>query len=400
MFLRYSEDTRGLSVYEIAKGLTDKGIEVSVVAPGYPKIPAEETIQGIKVHRFSYFFPRKYERLAYRAGMPSNLKTSYLARIQIPLLGLSFLIKAFRKSKGMDVLHAQWILSGLIAVIVGKLRKIPTFLTVRRIVSENGIMKHVNKYVLKNIDHVYFNSTYTQEKCLELVTPKRYSVARPTVNMEKFKPGLNTDILRQKYHLDKNTKVIISVGLLVEKKGFNYLIEAMKEINQHHKAILIIAGEGTERKKLEQQVEKRGLKDKVFLPGQIDGKEMPLYFNMGDMFVLPSIYDSKGETETFGVVILEAMACGLPVISTRVGGIPDALGDAGILIKEKDSSQIAKEVIKLLDDPKRREILGDKSLKRVKENFSWEKIAPEFIKNYQEVINNYKNNHKIPPKKR
>ena len=384
MYLRYEKDTRGLMIYEINKSLMEKGIDVSVVAPNSDDYKKFEVLHNVKVHRFSYFFPRRLQKLAYGSGIPVNLRNSFLAKIQVPFFALSFLLKALQVSRKCDIIHAQWIESGAIGVIASFLARKPLVVTVRR-VSNNGFMDFFNRFVLRNADYVTFNSNFTLRKCLELATPKRYSVIHNILDANKFRP-FKTD-LRKRLGIKKSAKVVLFLGLLVEKKGIPYLIRAFGDIaNRHKGAILVIAGHGEEEANLKSLAAELNISERVKFIGKQEEDETPALFNIADIFVLPSIIDSKGETETLGVVLLEAMACKVPAIGSRVGGIPDIIDkNVGFLVEPKDSKGIAERLSQLLKDKKLREKMGEAGRKKVRANFSSKVLTERLIKVYSSV---------------
>lgn len=386
MFLRHANDTRGLSVYEIAKNLAKVGIDVSVVAPNSDNYKASEVLDDIKINRFHYFFPKKFERLAYGSGMPVNLRNSWLAKIQLLPFVMIFIKKAFNCCKDADIIHSQWILPGFVGLLVGKILGKKTMVTIRQI-APSPLMRMINKFVLERTDHVIFNSSFTRDEILKFCNIKSYSVMNPTVNCEKFKRAPKNEIekLREKLNMGKNAKVIFSMGLLVPKKGFDYLIRAMPKIlEKEPSAFLIIGGEGAERLKLESLIKELGVQNSVNLVGQIDADKTPLYFSMSEMFVLPSIFDEKGETETFGVVLIEALACGKPVIASNVGGIVDIVNEkCGFLVEQKNSDALAEKIILLLNNEKLRNKLGIQARKYVSEVFS----EKNMLENYPIIKN-------------
>ena len=130
----------------------------------------------------------------------------------------------------------------------------------------------------------------------------------------------------------------------------------------------------------------------VVFKKQIPQEELPDYYCVADVVVLPSIHTRKGETEGLGVVLLEAMACGVPVVGSNVGGIPDIIkhGETGLLAAEKDPEDLADKILKLLDDKRLRKRVIENGLKLVRENFSWDVIAEKFLQVYKEVMQNGK----------
>ena len=384
MYLRYKSDTRGLMVWEINRNLLQKGINIDVVAPGDANYKAFEVIDNVKIHRFTYFFQRNLQKLAYGAGIPTNLRKSFLAKLQVPFFALSFLIKTIRIAKKCDLIHAQWIATGFIGLLAKKFVKKKVIVTVRR-VAKTGFMNYVNKYVLKNADYVIFNSNYTMRESLKIARPKAYSTIWNPINCKKFRPDIKSNLKRELKLEGK--RIIFSMGLLVEKKGFSYLIKAIQEVIKYNKnVVLVIGGHGTEESNLKKLVRKLNLEKHVIFVGKISSDKTPLFYNVADIFVLPSIVDRNGETETLGVVLLEAMACEKPVIASRVGGIPDIITkECGILVKQKDPSQLSKSIIKLLGNSRLRNKMGKKGRKRIESNFIWGKTGSKMLEIYEKM---------------
>ena len=237
--------------------------------------------------------------------------------------------------------------------------------TVRRV--ESGkIMKPITRYVLKNADLVLFNSTYTEKESVAIAQPKKSMVLHNSLDTEKFSPlpqeRLNK--LREDNHIPREANILLFLGLLVEKKGINYLIEAMPAVlKQYPDTYLIIAGHGSEEQKLKDMVTRFRIQDKVIFTGHVDAKTTPTYFNLADVFVCPSIIDSKGDTETLGVVVLEALSCETPVVASRIGGVPDILTpDCGILVPQKDPLALHEAICDLLKDKKKREAIETRNM--------------------------------------
>lgn len=185
---------------------------------------------------------------------------------------------------------------------------------------------------------------------------------------------------KKKINESNKAPVIGTVGSLFEIKGQKYLIEAMKEILESYPlATLEIVGEGPERENLKKLVHKLGLEKNVSFLGQKRG--IAKIICGFDVFVLPSL------AETFGIVVLEAFACGVPVVATRVDGVSDIIenGESGILVKPGDSRAIARGAIEILDHPVRAAKLKQGGLKRVK-LFEWTKVAKDIEELYGKLV--------------
>lgn len=383
LYLRYIHDTRGLMVSEINRNLLKESINVSVVAPNDCGYKTFEMIDGIKVYRFNYFWPKRLQKLAYDSGIPTNLAVSFLAKLQVPPFTISFLFKTLKIAKGCDIIHAQWIFSAFIGLLAKKIIRKPVVVSVRR-VNNNGLMRFVNKYVLKNADFVIFNSSYTMKESLKIKRPKMYEVIHNSIDTNKFRL-LKTD-LKTKLGL-KDKVILFSMGLFVEKKGFLYLIKAMSEIIKRHKnIILLLGGQGKEEKHLKDLVKKLNLNNYIRFLGKISADKTPYFYNICDVFILPSIVDTKGETETLGVVLLEAMACGKPIVTTNIGGIPDVITrECGFLVEQKNPKKLAEKIDYLLSNKKVRDKMGINGRKRIEANFKWSREGKKIIDIYQNI---------------
>jgi glycosyltransferase involved in cell wall biosynthesis len=164
-------------------------------------------------------------------------------------------------------------------------------------------------------------------------------------------------------------------GRLVKQKGFEYLIRAMKGIN----AQLVLFGRGPIENELKALAKKEGV-DAIFITRTITEEELCDLLNISDIFVLPSLY------ETFGVVVAEAMACGKPVAVSNIHGLPEVVGDAGILFEPRSVEAIRSSIEKLLADDKLRKALGKRARERAEKCFSWDNIVPQYEKFFRDVL--------------
>jgi len=182
-------------------------------------------------------------------------------------------------------------------------------------------------------------------------------------------------------------RCILTAARLIPIKGINYLIQSMMLILQSFpKAKLVICGDGPEKESLQKLAEELGISEHVCFKGYIPHDEMVQYYMSADVFVLPSV-EIGGYKEGLGVVLIEAMACGTPVIGTNVGGITDIITDDynGLLVAERSPEDIAKKVIKILTDKDYAEQLRQNALTTVCSNYSWSSIAEEFNQIYSQL---------------
>lgn len=377
----------GIHVIEKCRGLVKNGYDVTVLAPNDHTGRSREIIDGITVKRFTYFLPKRSQRLAYGAGIPTNLKRSVLAKIQLPFFMLVFLVRGLLESRKHDLIHCHWSIAGFVGVMVKKL-------TGKKMV----YMQHgaevfvlgdhpVVRMVLKNCDYLICNSSFTEKRSLEVYPVKRHSVVSPGVDVHRFYPQHRIDNLRKNLGIGEEEIFLMTIGKFIPRKGIRYLIEAMNVlVNERNKVRykLRIGGRGPLKTEYEALIANFGLQDYVdFLP-YIPDDDIPSYYTEADIFVLPSIVDDRGDTEGLGVVYLEANACETPVLGTDVGGIVDAIEDgvSGYFIGEKDVADIADKIELLGEDPELRKRLGLQGRKRIEEKFNWNEIARRIIEIY------------------
>ena len=378
----------GTTIYEMTKKLSSQHeLDMSVVAPNYYRIPKYEVVDGVKIYRFSYFFPRKLQKLAYDAGIPTNLRKFKLAKVQLPLFILNFIFRAFWRVKNADIVHIQWILNGIAGVPLGKIFQKPRLINVHRVVSTGRWMRLIIKYIVENVDFLIFNSSYTRDELLKVAQPKQYCVLPCTIDIDKFTPGKRGN-LRHQLGFSDDTLVIFFVGYLIEKKGIRYLLEAMPNILAKLRNVqLVLAGGGTDLEKLKQQAKDLNIEKHVTFLGWVKNDDLADYYRDADVFVLPSIIDSKGETETQGLVLAEAMACGTPVVGSNVGGIPDVITpEVGFLAEPKNSIDLADKIVMMLSDPETRKKMSQSAIRWAREHFSWHSVSRKYIEIYNEIV--------------
>ncbi|WP_036483461.1 glycosyltransferase family 1 protein [Myxosarcina sp. GI1] len=192
--------------------------------------------------------------------------------------------------------------------------------------------------------------------------------------------------------IPKNAKVIFYIGRFDRRKGIETLVRAIGKSSwkDDDRLQLIIGGgsrpgesDGLERERIEAIVVELKLEAKTFFPGRISDLELPLYYAAADVCVVPSHY------EPFGLVAIESMASGTPVVASNVGGLQYTIvdGETGLLAPAKDVRAFAIAIDRLLNNSKLRDTLGKNARKRVEEKFSWEGVATQLEQLYLKLIN-------------
>ncbi len=384
-FPRYEADTQPRFVYNLAEALSDLGHELHVVAPHDKGAKKEEVMHGIKIYRFNYFFPESWQKVAYGPGVPQNFN-SLVAKLQMPFFTLAeiSMAKKICRKINPDIVHAHWALPQGMAAQATKKPYVVTLYGGEVFLAKRLKLVGLLDRILKEAARPVTITTGLSDIIREAGAKTKLDIIPAGIKMEEFRPNApGSRELKKK--LAGNEKMVFFIGRLVEKKGAGYLIEAFKEVVKEVRAKLVIGGEGPLEGELKKAAENL---DSVIFAGKISIEDLPKYYCAADLFVAPSIIDRTGDRETQGVVLLEAMASKTPVIGTNTGGIPDVISskEVGILVPEKDSKILAKEIIRLLKDEKLRQKYAQKGYEHVRKNFTWEKIARDYERVYNEIL--------------
>lgn len=391
-FPKNPESFEGNFILELARRLDYRVFQPLVLAPHFPGGLSEEQWSSVRICRFRYFFPARFEQLAYRSGIAFNLRKNPLLLITVPFFFISELFGALHMiyNNPVSLIHTHWLLpQSLIGAFLQHFTRIPHIATIHgsdlNLIKKYSILHHVCRYIVQNSYTVTVNSSYMQRQLLEIVPgcDEKIRIIPMGVDLLNLQ-GLMRDDVRKKY---SGRRIILSVGRLIDLKGTMFLIEAMPEIlEKNPNVLLIIVGTGPESQHLERRISELGIQGQVIMAGLIERNKLPSYYHAADVFVLPSI-NIDGKTEGLGVVLLEAMAAGCPVIGSNVGGIPDIIVDCenGFLVPERDPSALADRIIALLSDKARAEKLRVNGRETITMKFSWDMIAEKFSNIYAEV---------------
>jgi phosphatidylinositol alpha-1,6-mannosyltransferase len=246
-----------------------------------------------------------------------------------------------------------------------------------------GYSRLYNRVGLKSLriaDAVVAVSEFTYQEALKRgVCPERLHLITNGVDSSTFKPGPKSQKILDRHGLHKK-KVLLTVGRVEERKGHDTVIAALPLITRKIQDIAyLIVGTGTNIERLRRLTSEVGMVDCVVFAGRIPDKELVEYYQTADLFIMPNRTLPNGDTEGFGLVFLEANACGKPVIGGNSGGVPDAIihGVTGLLVNGESLSEVADAVIRILQDESMSRRMGSAGRLRAQE-FSWKQKADQF----------------------
>lgn len=281
-----------------------------------------------------------------------------------------------------DLIHAHFLENGFIGASLKSLYNKPLVVTahggdVYDSPFRDSWYKALATHVLNEADQVITVSQFNAEKLLSLgLSPEKLHVI-PNGYDEKLFKLIPSCVMRKKLGLPANKRILLSVGNLVDVKGHTYLVDAVNIILKKQKdVILVIVGSGPLKERLQKKVNRLDLNGKILLVGRKIHDEIPMWMNASDIFVLPSL------GEGFPTVVPEALACGKPVIGTKVGGVREALSnpDVGILVDPKDPAALADAILIALKKKWQTEVIIDYA-----RQYSWSNIVKQILKVYQAV---------------
>jgi glycosyltransferase involved in cell wall biosynthesis len=332
----------------IAERLSNRA-DIYIVTGKVKNQPDKEVSAGVNIFRTSLF-------------SISNL--SYSSKLYI-LASLPFIflksISLIKKEK-VDIIHCQGFLSSLLGFCLHILFRIPYIVTVQRLEGRSNLLKN---FIYKKAS-LCIAASLAIKNNFSAVGVKNTEVIPNGIDLKRFE-GLK--LFRPKEF------TVITVARLEEVKGIEHLIKAVDNFN------LVIIGEGSKRKCLEALVEELHLENRVKFLGEIPNNDIPANLKKAHCFCLPSL------SEGFGIVILEAMAAGLPVVATRVGGIIDIVkdGETGILVEPKNSEEIRGAVLKIKNSQELSERLVENAIRGLRK-YDWGNIVNQIEGIYKKVI--------------
>jgi glycosyltransferase involved in cell wall biosynthesis len=381
-FPRFQGDLFGAFVLEMARALVAGGTQVTVVAPHEKGIARVETVDGIEVRRFRYFLPG-LQAVAYGGGIPTNLRSSWLARLQVPLFLLAFACAARRWGRTCDLYHCQWTITAAVAWLANRGHRRPILLSVRgsdMMLSDHSIGRHMNRWLVSRADTITAVSEQIAGRLAEHGVGAKTHVVANGVS-DRFLPK---DRLASRHELQLPAEAIIClfVGMLVPVKGLDVLLQAVSQID-NERLLLVLVGDGPERAALEHCVEHLGLSERVKFVGACSSDDVPKWMAASDLLVLSSLSEGRPN------VVLEAHASGRATVATDVGGTGELIEheQTGLLVPPSDPVALAEALRALIDDDNRRDRMGKQARQRLLEKgLTWQGTATAIRTLYDQMM--------------
>lgn len=345
VFPRRLGDGEGPFIWQFVKVLRQQQIDVTVVAMHSPGLPTHDNWEGVEILRPPYWWPVGAEMLRKDGGgLPINFRRYPLARAQLPALLFAHGAAIGRAAKGCDLIHAHFTVSAAAALAVRPWHRLPVVTTVHGSdvfqVPKLPLGTPFTRSVLRQSAAVTTVSTALFDACRALdVPPSKVSIISNSVDTTAYTPPAEQT-------MGAREPFVLFVGSLITRKGVDTLVRAMAQVVTtlpDHR--LVVVGEGPEQATLAGLAASLGIAAQVEFVGFLPQADVARWMQRARLFVLPS--NEEGQ----GVVVLEAMASGTPVVASNVGGIPEVVVEGtGLLAPPGNAEVLAAQMLSLLED--------------------------------------------------
>jgi glycosyltransferase involved in cell wall biosynthesis len=374
------DDPSGIFIEKLLRAIKLRGYEIKVLAPSNGVFHGRRNLNGIETVRFGYFWPKSLEKLTSRAGgIPENMANSRLARIQIFPMMLMFFLRALAEVRGCDIIYANWLGAGIIGAATSLIARKPLVVSFRGddgyLARERFLWRILTKWVLKRASRIAPVSRELRDIMVELGAPEtKCALPRFGVDTELFYPAKKTAS-------DKLATNIIFVGSLIVRKGLHDLLAALAA-PAFDNVTLTVIGDGVYADELLKIANSLNVNERIQWMGTLPQDQTAKLMSEADLLCLPSYMEGRPN------VVNEAMASGIPVITTRIGGIPDMLveGETAFLTPPGDVDELRKYLTILVNDPALRRKMGNAGRDfLIRTGVSWANTAEDFDQIFLQV---------------
>ena len=385
---------QGVYLKQLGRALRNLGHHVEVLS-GPPDPQLDKDIPVHRVASLDLYDPAdpfRVPRLSELKHLPFLYEWLNVSTMGFPEPFL-FGIRAHRflqqNSRRYDVIHDNQSLSyGLWAVS----RRLPTLATIHHpITVDLDIAVRAEKRFWRKLKQLrWYSFIHMQKRVARTLSQSaREDISRDfNIPRQRFRivpNGINTEMFYPRPDIPREAnRIIVTNSADTPLKGLGYLLRAIAHVRRHRPVRLVVIGQPKPNGTIEGLIRKMNLADRVTFTGRISDSAFVRQYARASLAVVPSVY------EGFGLPAGEAMACGVPVVSTTGGALPEVVGDAGVLVPPRDSRAIATAIVDLLDHPEKAFAIGQRGYRRVQAHFTWRRAAERTVAAYREVIDDYR----------
>jgi glycosyltransferase involved in cell wall biosynthesis len=356
------------------------GYNATVIAPSDGTFFGKHELFGIDTIRFGYFWPRSLLRLTKGAGgIPETLNQSWLARAQLVPMMAVFLLVSLAHSRGRDIIYANWLGAGLIGAIVNLLTGKPLVVSFRGddgyLARDRWLWRVLTKWVSARASAIAPVSEEIRTILVDLGIPAH------KIHLPRF--GVDTEMFHPANDESRKTGTrVLFVGSLIPKKGVQDLLAALAHPSLNDVALDVV-GDGFHRSELEGISKRLGLVERVQWHGMRPPDDVAEIMRQADILCLPSYTEGKPN------VVREAMASGLPVVASRVGGIPEMVKEreTALLHEPGNVEELRKCLSELVNNGNLRRSLGAAGRQLIVESgITWDSTAEDFDQIFGRIL--------------
>lgn len=390
---RYPGDSVGSFMEPIAQGIAARGHEVHLVAPWHPKWNRPEHENGVFFHLFRYAPFAALNTFGYAEGLRADVRLRGSAVASAPLALAAGWFKALRvvQKKRATILHAHWVIPG---GVIGAAAAGSTPLVISLhgsdvfVAERHAAPRAAARLAFRKAAWVTACSSDLRDRAAAIgADPRRSSVIPYGVDSDRFRPDPGWRARgRELLALAPDVPLILAVGRLVSKKGFEYLIDAAAILQSRHPTLRVgIAGEGDLRASLQARAESAGVGDRVKLLGLVSHQDVPMLLAAADIAVAPSVHDEAGNVDGLPNTVMEMLSSATPLVTTPAGGIAAVAADGvtARLVPERNAQALAAAIDDLLRSPSQAGEIGRRAREMVCRDHSWARVAREFEQTYE-----------------
>ncbi len=366
-----------ISINRLAKGLREKGHNVYIFAPDYPEAEQENTPYIVRCKLLGYYKRKQFNYAVVNIFSPEIRKEFALLNIDV-----------------IHVHHPFWM--GSLGLILGKRNRIPVIFTFHTRLDKYAhfvpcfrkiFEKYYSHHIIQHFSHkcnAVFAPTDSAKEYLEMIGVRRYKTVLTTgIDFSNSENADTKEISKiRNTYADKNEFLLCTVSRLSKEKNIFFILEGIEKLKGKTPVSFkyILIGDGPEKNNILNSIKRKGLEDTVFLLGSIPPESMGKYYSASDIFVFAS------QSETQGIVLLEAMAGSCPVVAIRSSGIDDIIREEYNGFKTTESADLwSDKILLLMENPELLKQMSKNAYTFCKD-FSIEKMAEKAEKEYLRVI--------------
>jgi len=348
------------------------------------ELPADEIVVLAPEGAGTIDFDIKQEYLIYRKNLLS--KKTWIWPKWLPLLVETWRLITLEKIDFLIVTHV--LPTGIIAYLLKKFLNLPYGLSIHGLdiawTQNSKRKKWVTQKVLSEASWIISNSNYTKKLLHkyypDLNTKEEIVYPCPNINNVEIPAVVKANLIKNNNLIDK--KILLTVGRLIERKGQDMVIKSLPQVLKTvPETRYIIVGRGGDKARLEHLIKANHLEGKVIIYEKVANYELPAFYDLADVFIMPCRELKDGDVEGFGIVFLEAGNYKKPVIAGQSGGAIEAVEQnvTGLIVDPQNENEIAQAIIFLLQKPEKRKTLGLAGFNRAQTKFNWEEQAKKII---------------------